>query len=134
MALQFPDIQDKTALETGETLAPRFNADGLITAIAQDFADGTILMLAHMNAEALSKTIETGKAYYWSRSRSELWLKGETSGNIQTVHEILIDCDQDAVILKVTPAGGAACHTGRVSCFYRKINPDTSLSEINKEA
>ncbi len=130
MTSQFPKIEDKQALEAGDVLAPRFNADGLITAIAQDHQTGTILMLAHMNELALSKTLETGKAHYWSRSRNELWLKGETSGNIQTVHEVLIDCDQDAVIMKVTAAGGSACHTGRVSCFYRSVNADQSLTII----
>jgi len=94
----------------------------LITAIAQDFETGDILMLAHMNAQALQKTIETGKSHFWSRSRQELWLKGETSGNILFVQEILTDCDQDAILLKVRLEGKGACHTGKYSCFYRKVD------------
>lgn len=118
----FPKITDKTELETGSVLAPRFNSDGLVSAVVQDAATNKILMLAHMNAEALSKTIETKKSHFWSRSRQELWLKGETSGNIQHVEEILIDCDQDAVILRVKVEGHAACHTGEESCFFRKLD------------
>ena len=108
-------------LDETETLSPNFDKDGLIAAIAQDLHSKDILMLAWMNREALDKTIDTGEAYYWSRSRSQLWHKGATSGAIQTVHEIRIDCDQDAVILLVTQAGTGACHTGRPSCFYRRI-------------
>ncbi|MGQ9630550.1 MAG: phosphoribosyl-AMP cyclohydrolase [bacterium] len=95
--------------------------DGLIPAIAQDFATGEVLMLAYMNREAWEKTLETGRAHYWSRSRNSLWLKGESSGNIQIVKEIFIDCDNDAILLKVEQVGGAACHTGYRSCFYRKV-------------
>lgn len=110
------------SLEEGSALAPRFDAAGLITAIAQDAVSGEILMLAHMNAEALRLTLETGVAHYWSRSRRSLWKKGETSGQIQTVVEARIDCDQDAVLLLVRVGGdGGACHTGRRSCFYRRI-------------
>ena len=94
---------------------------GLIHAIAQDYETGEVLMLAHMNEEALRLTIETGKAHYWSRSRNKLWRKGEISGNEQLVKEILIDCDGDSVLLKVEQIGGA-CHTGYRSCFYRRIN------------
>ena len=94
---------------------------GLIHAIAQDYETGEVLMLAHMNEEALRLTIETGKAYYWSRSRNKLWRKGEISGNEQLIKEILIDCDGDSVLLKVKQIGGA-CHTGYRSCFYRRIN------------
>ena len=94
---------------------------GLIHAIAQDYETGEVLMLAHMNEEALRLTIETGKAHYWSRSRNKLWRKGEISGNEQLVKEILIDCDGDSVLLKVKQIGGA-CHTGYRSCFYRRIN------------
>ncbi|MDZ4762060.1 MAG: phosphoribosyl-AMP cyclohydrolase [Alphaproteobacteria bacterium] len=104
-------------------LRPAFNADGLIAAIAQDAGTGEVLMLAWMNAEALRLTLETGRAVYWSRSRSELWRKGETSGHEQHVLEIRIDCDQDAILLKVRQTG-AACHTGRRSCFYRTATPD----------
>jgi phosphoribosyl-AMP cyclohydrolase len=102
-------------------LSLNFNEDGLIAAVAQDAQSKDILMLAWMNREALAKTIETGEAHYWSRSRGQLWHKGATSGSIQTVHEIRVDCDQDAVILLVTQAGTGACHTGRPSCFYRRI-------------
>ncbi len=94
--------------------------DGLITAIAQDYKTGEVLMVAFMDREALGKTIETGKAHYWSRSRRKLWKKGESSGHEQIVHDILIDCDTDAVLLKVEQIGGA-CHTGYRSCFYRTI-------------
>ena len=95
--------------------------DGLIPAIAQDYATGEVLMLAYMNDEALAKTKETGRAHYWSRSRKRLWLKGETSGNFQVVKEIRIDCDSDAVLLLVEQKGGA-CHTGYRSCFYRTVD------------
>ncbi|MEM8615793.1 MAG: phosphoribosyl-AMP cyclohydrolase [Pseudomonadota bacterium] len=108
--------------ETGD-LRPKFNADGLIAAIAQDSETGEILMLAWMNEEALQATLDTGRATYWSRSRQALWIKGESSGHVQDVSEVLIDCDQDAVILKVRQTGGA-CHTGRASCFYRRIDGD----------
>ena len=108
-------------------LRPKFDANGLIAAIAQDADTGEILMLAWMNAEALTATIETKRATYWSRSRGKLWVKGETSGHFQDVQEILIDCDQDAVVMKVRQTD-AACHTGRKSCFYRKIEDGTRLS------
>ncbi|MEE4350247.1 MAG: phosphoribosyl-AMP cyclohydrolase [Pacificimonas sp.] len=105
------------------TLDLKFGADGLVTAVAQDAATGEILMLAHMNAEAFQATLETGKATFWSRSRRALWIKGETSGNTLSVLEVLVDCDQDAVLLKVE-AAGPACHTGRRSCFYRRVEGD----------
>jgi phosphoribosyl-AMP cyclohydrolase len=109
-------------LEEGETFAPRFDANGLIACVTRAAADGEILMLAYMNEEALRLTIETGLAHYWSRSRQALWRKGEASGQIQRVTEIRTDCDQDALLLTVEPGGdGGACHTGRRSCFYRKI-------------
>lgn len=109
-------------LETGDVLAPRFDANGLIAAVATHADTGEVLMLAWMNAEALDRTLETGEAHYWSRSRQELWHKGATSGQVQQVAEIRIDCDQDAVWLKVRPQGdGGACHTGARSCFYRVI-------------
>ena len=106
-------------------LRPKFNADGLIAAIAQDAGTGEVLMMAWMNAEALAATLATRRATYWSRSRGELWVKGETSGNTQEVVEVRIDCDQDAVLLKVQQSGGA-CHTGRTSCFYRVVAFDGS--------
>jgi phosphoribosyl-AMP cyclohydrolase len=108
-------------VEEGTTLAPKFGADGLITCVATDVRSGDVLMVAHMNAEALLRTIETGTAWYYSRSRSRLWQKGETSGHTQRVVEMRIDCDQDAVWIKVEQAGEGACHTGRRSCFYRAV-------------
>ncbi|MBN2396801.1 MAG: phosphoribosyl-AMP cyclohydrolase [Deltaproteobacteria bacterium] len=95
---------------------------GLIPVVAQDYVTGEVLMLAYMNREAWEKTVETGRATYWSRSRNTLWVKGETSGNVQTVKEILVDCDLDTVVFKVDQRGGAACHMGYRSCFYRRIS------------
>jgi len=100
------------------------DVNGLLPAIVQDHQTGEVLMLAYINKLAWQKTLETGKAHYWSRSRSSLWLKGETSGHVQLVKEILVDCDQDTVVYKVEQLGGAACHTGYRSCFYRKVNGD----------
>ncbi|SIQ12481.1 phosphoribosyl-AMP cyclohydrolase [Rhizobium sp. RU20A] len=117
-----PAPSDKSTLEEGAVLSPRFDAHGLVTAVVTDARDGELLMVAHMNAEALALTIETGIAHYFSRSRGKLWKKGETSGNLQTVRQILTDCDQDAIWLKVEVAGhDATCHTGRRSCFYRSV-------------
>jgi phosphoribosyl-AMP cyclohydrolase len=113
--------------ETRE-LRPRFDANGLIAAIAQDADTGEVLMLAWMNGEALDETLRTGRAVYWSRSRNTLWRKGDTSGHEQHVVQVRVDCDQDAVLLKVRQAG-AACHTGRRACFYRVAGPDGSLNE-----
>jgi phosphoribosyl-AMP cyclohydrolase len=116
----FPAPADKHALEEGTVLSPRFDANGLVTCVTTDAATGELLMVAHMDAEALRRSIETGEAWYWSRSRKELWHKGATSGQIQTIVEMRVDCDQDAVWLKVKVAGdGGCCHTGRHSCFYR---------------
>ena len=112
-----PLTVNKDQEETAE-LRPKFDENGLIAAIAQEADTGEVLMLAWMNAEALSATIETGRATYWSRSRRQLWRKGDTSGHTQEVVELLIDCDQDAVLMKVRQTG-AACHTGRTGCFYR---------------
>ena len=101
---------------------PRFDHDGLITCVTLDDRDGTVLMVAHMNAEALRLTLETNIAHYWSRSRKSLWRKGDTSGQVQAVVECRTDCDQDAVLMRVVPGGnGGACHTGRRSCFYRTV-------------
>jgi phosphoribosyl-AMP cyclohydrolase len=108
-------------VEEGLRLAPKFDADGLVTCVATDAASGNVLMVAHMNAEALARTIETGEAWYFSRARQKLWRKGETSGHTQRVTEMRIDCDQDAVWIKVEQAGPGACHTGRRSCFYRAV-------------
>lgn len=111
----------------------RFNSDGLIAAIAQDYRTKDILMLAWMNRQALLKTLKTKKAHYWSRSRNKLWMKGEESGNIQKVKEIYIDCDMDAILLKVEQIGKAACHTGYKSCFYRKINVKNMKLKIKEK-
>jgi phosphoribosyl-AMP cyclohydrolase len=122
----FPAAADIVSLERGAILAPRFNAEGLIAAVATDARTGEVLMLAWMNAEALRRTLDTGEAHYFSRSRGTLWKKGATSGQIQSVQEIRIDCDQDAVWLKVIAAGdGGACHVGFRSCFYRRIENGT---------
>jgi phosphoribosyl-AMP cyclohydrolase len=118
-----PSVKDHADLEEGVVLRPRFDASGLITCVTSDAVTGDVLMVAHMNAEALQKTVESGEAWYFSRSRKALWRKGETSGHVQQVREIRIDCDQDAVWLRVEQAGGAACHTGRRSCFYRAVVP-----------
>jgi phosphoribosyl-AMP cyclohydrolase len=119
----FPEAStDKKALEEGSVFSPRFDANGLVTAVVTDARDGMLLMVAHMNAEALALTVETGVAHYWSRSRGSIWKKGETSGNVQQVVELRTDCDQDAIWLKVKVAGhDATCHTGRRSCFYRTV-------------
>jgi phosphoribosyl-AMP cyclohydrolase len=108
-------------IEEGLSFQPKFDADGLVTAVATDAASGELLMVAHMNAEALEKTIRSGEAHYFSRSRRKLWRKGEESGHTQRVVELRVDCDQDAVWLKVEQAGPGACHTGRRSCFYRAV-------------
>jgi phosphoribosyl-AMP cyclohydrolase len=108
-------------VEEGRAFAPKFDADGLITCVATDARSGDVLMVAHMNAEALQKTIASGEAWYFSRSRRALWKKGETSGHVQRVVEMRIDCDQDAVWIKVEQEGPGACHTGRRSCFYRAV-------------
>ncbi|MCL1980741.1 MAG: phosphoribosyl-AMP cyclohydrolase [Proteobacteria bacterium] len=102
-------------------------SDGLLPAVVQDFKTGEVLMLAYINRLAWEKTLATGKAHYWSRSRASLWLKGETSGNVQLIKEILVDCDQDTVVYKVEQLGGAACHTGYRSCFYRKVESDSLI-------
>ncbi len=123
--MTFPEPGPKRSLEEGDRLTPGFGPDGLVTCVATDHATGEVLMVAHMSRESLARTIETGEAWYWSRSRSELWHKGATSGQIQTVREMRVDCDQDAVWIRVTVAGdGGCCHTGRRSCFYRAVEPD----------
>ena len=119
---RFPTAPANAAVEQGDALTPRFDANGLIAAVTTHAVTGEVLMLAWMNAEALAATLATGEAHYFSRSRNELWHKGATSGQVQIVDEIRIDCDQDAVWMKVRPQGdGGACHTGAVSCFYRAI-------------
>lgn len=112
---------------------PRFDAAGLITAIVIDAETGVLLMVAHMNAEAIELTQATGQAHFWSRSRAALWRKGETSGNGQTLVEMRVDCDQDALLLRVIPAG-PACHTGRRSCFYRRVEADGALTFLDDDA
>jgi len=108
-------------VEEGRAFAPKFDADGLVTCVATDARSGEVLMVAHMNAQALRRTIETGEAWYFSRSRKALWRKGESSGHVKRVVEMRVDCDQDAVWIKVEQAGPGACHTGRRSCFYRAV-------------
>ena len=117
----FPKPGSTEEVEEGRALAPKFDADGLVTCVATDARSGEVLMVAHMNAQALERTIATGEAWYFSRSRRALWRKGETSGHVQRVVEMRIDCDQDAVWIKVEQEGAGACHTGRRSCFYRAV-------------
>lgn len=122
---------DKRQLEEGAVLSPRFNSDGLVTAVVTDARDDHLLMVAHMNAQALQLTLETGIAHYWSRSRGQLWKKGETSGNTQQVKEIRVDCDQDALWLRVSVDGdGLTCHTNRRSCFYRAVDRQNGFSLV----
>jgi phosphoribosyl-AMP cyclohydrolase len=111
----------KAEIEEGADFSPKFDADGLIPALAMDAATGMPLMLAYMNAESLRRTLEIGEAVYWSRSRQEFWHKGATSGHVQRIVEVRTDCDQDALVLLVEQVGAGACHTGRGSCFYRKV-------------
>jgi phosphoribosyl-AMP cyclohydrolase len=125
----FPTAASTEDLELGTVLAPRFDDNGLIAAVAQHAETGEVLMLAWMNAQALRLTLDTGEAHYFSRSRDTLWKKGESSGQVQKVVEIRVDCDQDAVLLKVLPQGdGGACHVGFRSCFYRVVE-DGALVE-----
>jgi phosphoribosyl-AMP cyclohydrolase len=128
----FAERGSTSAVEEGGAFAPKFDADGLLTCVTVDAASGDVLMVAHMNAEALARTIESSEAWYFSRSRRRLWRKGESSGHVQRVTEMRVDCDQDAVVIKVEQAGPGACHTGRRSCFYRAVPlgkaPDGSLT------
>lgn len=112
---------------------PKFDSDGLITAVAVEAASGQVLMVAYMNAESLAATLAKGEAVYWSRSRQELWHKGATSGAVQKIVEILTDCDQDALVLRVEQVGKAACHSGRRSCFYRRVASSTELVEVDSK-
>lgn len=124
MTLVFTDPTPLThaELDEGTAFAPRFDAAGLVSVITTQAGTNEVLMLGYMNAEALSLTLETGIAHYWSRSRGKLWKKGETSGELQEVVELRTDCDQDAMVMVVNQTGrGAACHTGRASCFYRRV-------------
>ncbi|HEY7383092.1 MAG TPA: phosphoribosyl-AMP cyclohydrolase [Beijerinckiaceae bacterium] len=127
----FPPPGSRTEVEEGAVLMPRFGPDGLVTCVTTDADSGEVLMVAHMDAEALARTMKTREAWYWSRSRRELWRKGATSGQVQSVVEMRVDCDQDAVWLKVRVGGdGGCCHTGRRSCFYRVV----SLAEAGASA
>lgn len=117
------------ARDKGLTLNPKYDRDGLITAVVTDDASGEVLMVAHMNAQALALTVETGLAHFWSRSRQALWKKGETSGHMLAVRDLRIDCDQDAVWVKAAPAG-PTCHTGARSCFFRRVGPE-GLSSVD---
>ncbi|MCB1534012.1 MAG: phosphoribosyl-AMP cyclohydrolase [Rhodoblastus sp.] len=119
----FAEIKDKRDLEEGGVFAPRFDATGLIVCMTVEASTNEPLMLAYMNAESLRLTLETRIAHYWSRSRNALWRKGDTSGQTQRVVDIRVDCDQDAILLRVEAGGdGGACHTGRKSCFYRAVD------------
>lgn len=126
-----PKSFDHDVLEEGTTFAPRFDAHGLITVVTVEDGTNDVLMVAHMNAEALSRTLETGIATYWSRSRQAIWKKGETSGELQEVVELRTDCDQDCLVMVVRQTGrGAACHTGRKSCFYRRVAMDNGEAHL----
>ncbi|MEO0542583.1 MAG: phosphoribosyl-AMP cyclohydrolase [Pseudomonadota bacterium] len=129
-----PDGIHKHDLEEGALFAPRFDAHGLIVAVVLDDETSTLLMVAHMNEEALRKTLTTGSAHYWSRSRNRLWHKGEESGNTQEVVELRTDCDQDVIELRVRQKGaGVACHTGRYSCFYRVVQGTEGEFTLTKD-
>jgi len=128
MSVTFAPRGAKHELEEGAGFAPKFDADGLIVCITTEAVTGDILMVAYMNRESLALTLETGVAHYWSRSRQALWRKGDTSGQVQTVVEMRTDCDQDAILIKVEAGGdGKACHTGRRSCFYRRVETKDGL-------
>jgi phosphoribosyl-AMP cyclohydrolase len=122
----FPTRGSREEVEEGGTFAPKFDRDGLIACVTTDARTGDVLMLAHMDATALHRTIATGEAWYFSRSRGKLWRKGETSGHVQRVVEMRTDCDQDAIWMRVSQEGLGACHTGRYSCFYRAVRLDGS--------
>ena len=125
-ALRFGSREDRKAIESSADFAPKFDKDGLITAVATDSLTGEVLMVAYMNDESLRLTLALGEAVYFSRSRQELWHKGATSGHVQKIVEILTDCDQDALVLRVQQRGAGACHTGYRSCFYRRVLPASS--------
>ena len=121
MSYSFAERGSTEQVEEGSAFAPKFDANGLVTCVTTDAATDEVLMVAHMNAEALARTVASGEAWYFSRARRSLWRKGETSGHVQRVTEMRVDCDQDAVWIKVEQAGAGACHTGRRSCFYRAV-------------
>jgi len=128
-AFVFPAPTTSAEIELGTVLQPKFGPDGLIPCITTDHATNEVLMFAFMNAESLALTLSTGKASYWSRSRNKLWVKGEESGNAQLVKELRVDCDQDVILLKVENVGGASCHNGYKSCFYRKLSAGATAGE-----
>ena len=122
----------KAEVEEGDLLIPAFDAHGLITCVTTHADTGEVLMVAHMNAEALARSIATGEAWYWSRSRQTLWHKGDTSGQLQTIVDMRVDCDQDAIWIKVRVGGdGGCCHTGRRSCFYRSVTLGDASRQLN---
>ncbi|MGH7996607.1 MAG: phosphoribosyl-AMP cyclohydrolase [Opitutaceae bacterium] len=125
----FPPRTAASEIELGTVLQPKFGPDGLIPCITTDHASNEVLMFAFMNAEALARTVETGRATYWSRSRGKLWIKGEESGHVQRVKELRVDCDQDVILLRVENVGGAACHNGYRSCFYRRLAAGANPSD-----
>lgn len=128
----FAERESVEQVEEGRVLAPKFDANGLIPVVTTDYTSGELLMHAYMNEEALRKTIEHGEAFYWSRSRQKLWRKGETSGLIQKIREMLIDDDQDTLWLRVEVAGGASCHVGYRSCFYRRVPVGDEAKDAQK--
>ena len=133
MSITFADPTSLThdELEEGTAFAPRFDAQGLVTAVTVEAGSGRVLMVAHMNAQALSLTLDTGEVHYWSRSRAKIWKKGESSGEIQKLVEMRTDCDQDVVLVTVEQTGrGAACHTGRKSCFYRLVEVSEGVASL----
>lgn len=132
--IQFSPRTDYKTVESGLGFAPKFDAAGLITAVAVDADDGTVLMVAYMNEESLRLTLALGEAVYFSRSRQEIWHKGKTSGHTQEVVEILTDCDQDALVLRVRQHGAGACHTGYRSCFFRKVAVAEPAGDGNQAA
>ena len=132
-ALQFAPRDSRDAVEAGLSFAPKFDAAGLITAVAVDALTNEVLMVAYMNEESLRLTLALGEAVYYSRSRKELWHKGATSGNVQQVVEILTDCDQDALVVRVRQIGSGACHTGARTCFYRRVKPAEGAGPVPLE-
>jgi phosphoribosyl-AMP cyclohydrolase len=127
--ITFASRDDRKEVENALLFAPKFDADGLIPCVTTDSASGEVLMVAYMNEESLKMTIQLGEAVYYSRSRQEIWHKGATSGQIQKVKELRIDCDQDCIVLKVEQTGGGCCHTGNANCFYRQVDLDATRKE-----
>ena len=127
--ITFASRNDRKEVENALLFAPKFDADGLIPCVTTDATSGEVLMVAYMNEESLKTTIRIGEAVYYSRSRQEIWHKGATSGQIQKVKELRIDCDQDCIVLKVEQTGGGCCHTGNTNCFYRQVDLDTARTD-----